>query len=340
MNQPFRIGIVGSGAVARLCHVPAVLASPLAALSATVDPVTERARSVAREYGVDPVVASSLEHVLDKVDGLIIATPNHTHAPLALAAIAAGVPCLIEKPLCITEAEGRRVCEAAERGGVVVAAGYCLRFNEGVVLVKQLLDEGSLGAVRQFHFQDGSVGGWSPESGYILNRESAGGGVMTVTGSHHLDRMLYWFGYPDEALLQHDGSGGPEAHCHATIRYRSRGLRIDGSMLFSKLVRLDAGVAVRTELGTLATGVLGSPVLWRRSESPAVTAELRSAGIGSWDPRKTVFQRQLEDFIEACRGEHPPAVPAETGLQSVRLISALYGTRLPTSGEMAREETA
>ncbi|MEO8715173.1 MAG: Gfo/Idh/MocA family oxidoreductase [Acetobacteraceae bacterium] len=339
MNRPFRIGIVGSGAVARLCHVPAVLASPLSALTALVDPVTERARGVARDYGLDPVIAPSLDDVLDKVDGLIIATPNHTHAPLALAAIAAGVPCLVEKPLCIAEAEGQRVCEAADRGNVVVAVGYCLRFNEGVGLVKQMLDEGSLGAVRQFHIQDGSVGGWSPESGYILDRESAGGGVLTVTGSHHLDRILFWFGYPDEVALQHDAAGGPEAHCLATIRYRSRGLRIDGSMLFSKLVRLDAGVAMRTELGTLATGVYGSPVLWRGADRPGVVAELRGVRASRWHPDKTVFQRQLEDFIEACRRQHPPAVTAEAGLQSVRLINELYRGKV-AGGATAREETA
>lgn len=327
MHSRFRVGVIGSGAVARLCHVPAVLASPLAELTALVDPVAGRARGLARDYGVAPILATSLEQVLGTVDGVIIATPNHTHAPLALAAIAAGVPCLIEKPLCIDEEEGSRICAAAKAGGVVVAVGYCLRFNDGVGLVKRLLDGGSLGAVRQFHFQDGSVGGWSPESGYILNRDSAGGGVLTVTGSHHLDRMLYWFGYPDEVSVRHDGAGGPEAHCLARIRYRSRGLDIDGSMLFSKLVRLDAGVALRTERGILATGVLGSPVLWQSDGDRSITAELRQNGPRPWRTEATVFQRQLDDFIGACRGEHPPAVPAETGLQTVRLLEALYRSR-------------
>lgn len=338
MHSRFRVGVVGSGAVARLCHVPAVLASPLAELTALVDPAAGRAESVAHGYGVAPILASSLEQVLGQVDGVIIATPNHTHAPLALAAIAAGVPCLVEKPLCISEEEGRLICAAAEAGGVVVAVGYCLRFNDGVGLVKRLLDGGGLGAVRQFHFQDGSVGGWSPESGYILDRESAGGGVLTVTGSHHLDRMLYWFGYPDEASVRHDGTSGPEAHCLARIRYRSRGLEIDGSMLFSKLVRLDAGVALRTERGVLATGVLGSPVLWRGDDDRFVTAEFRHGDPPRWRPEATVFQRQLEDFIEACRGEHPPAVPAEIGLQSVRLLGALYRSHeAAPAGAMAGE---
>ncbi len=259
MNSRFRIGIVGSGAVARVCHVPAVLASPLATLTALVDPAAERARGIARDYGVAPLIASSLSEVLGKVDGVVIATPNNTHAPLALEAIAADIPCLIEKPLCITADEGRRICEAAEARGVVVTVGYCQRFDDGVVLVKELLDEGSLGSVRRFHCQSGSIGGWSPESGYILDRKSAGGGVLTVNGSHYIDRLLYWFGYPDDVSLRHDGVAGPEAHCHAKLHYKSRALRIDGSMLFSKLVRLDSGVVLGTERGVLATGVREAP---------------------------------------------------------------------------------
>ncbi|MGA9868994.1 MAG: Gfo/Idh/MocA family oxidoreductase [Acetobacteraceae bacterium] len=340
MNSRFRVGIVGSGAVARVCHVPAVLASPLATLTALVDPVAERGRSIARDYGIAPLIASSLEEVLDKVDGIVIATPNNTHAPLAQQAIRAGIPCLIEKPLCITEDEGREICEAARARGVVVAVGYCQRFDDGVVLVKELLDEGSLGSVRQFHCQSGSIGGWSPESGYILDRKSAGGGVLTVNGSHYIDRLLYWFGYPDDVFLRHDGVAGPEAHCFAKLHYNSRGLRIDGSMLFSKLVRLDSGVALRTERGVLATGGNGSPVLWRSGDSSIVTAELRPSAPPSWRPEASLFQRQLDDFIQACRGEHPPAVPAEVGVQSVRLLQELYRSQNVASAASVAEELA
>src|SRR5688572_25624884 len=105
MTGPFRIGIVGCGRIAN-AHMQAVLAHPGAQLAALVDPDSGRAHAIAARFGVTPLVAEHVDDVLSEVDGAIIATPNHTHAEIAVACIARGVSVLIEKPLAVSVAEG------------------------------------------------------------------------------------------------------------------------------------------------------------------------------------------------------------------------------------------
>src|SRR5678816_4211963 len=177
--------------------MPGALASPRVVVAALVDPVQSRAEQLARTYGISPKIASRVEDILPHIDGALIATPNHTHKDIALACLNAGIPCLVEKPLATSVADAGAICVAAERAGKTLAVGYTTRFRDEVPLLRDLLQSRHFGAVQRFHYQEGTVGGWSPLSGYITDRKAAGGGVLTVVGTHFIDRMLYWFGYPD-----------------------------------------------------------------------------------------------------------------------------------------------
>ena len=123
MPQQFRLAIIGAGLISESSHVPAALASMDISLDAIVDPVTARATALARKFGVNPTIAADIGAIAGKVDGAVIATPNHTHKDIALRCIDAGVPVLIEKPLASSYADGLAILEAAERRRVTVAVG-------------------------------------------------------------------------------------------------------------------------------------------------------------------------------------------------------------------------
>src|SRR5262249_14504350 len=125
----FRLGIVGTGQITAARHLPAALSSPLLEVTALVDADRSRAGRLVADFGLGAVSAGSVGEVLDRVDGIVIATPNHTHRAVALAAIGAGKPVLIEKPIANTSEEGRRIVEAAEAAGTLVAVGYATRFD-------------------------------------------------------------------------------------------------------------------------------------------------------------------------------------------------------------------
>ncbi len=85
---------------------------------------------------------------LDGADAVTIATPPHTHAPIALAAIAAGKHLICEKPFARDAAEGRAVLAAAEAAGVVHLLGCEFRWDAGQALLAQAVRDGEIGEPR------------------------------------------------------------------------------------------------------------------------------------------------------------------------------------------------
>ncbi len=90
------------------------------------------------------------EHVIrDKsVDAVIIATPHHWHAPIAIAAMQEGKDVYIEKPISHVYKEGHEVIQAAKKYGRVVQQGSQMRSSPVTAKAQKLLDEGIIGEVK------------------------------------------------------------------------------------------------------------------------------------------------------------------------------------------------
>ena len=322
MTERCKVAIVGCGKIAA-SHLEAALLSPLADIAALVDPVPARAQALAERFGIHTHIATSVGDVLSGTNAAIIATPNHTHATIAEQCLAAGVSVLIEKPLAITCSEGERICEAARRSGATVAVGYVTRFRETVRLMARLIADRHFGAIHRFAYQFGTRGGWAPLSAYNLDRRTSGGGVLVTTGTHFIDRMLYWFGYPDEAALIDDAAGGPEANAEAHFGYRHG---FTGIARFSKTVTLPAGFVMDTEMGRVVLkDRADATILLRPADRPDIETSIVSRHRGASGDE---FVQQLEDFLRATRGESTPMVTGEQGLESLRLLDQLYSNRL------------
>ena len=321
MSEPCKVLIVGCGKIAA-SHLEAVLQSPLTEVAALVDPVAARAQALAERFGIETRIATSVGEVLSSANAAIIATPNHTHAALAEQCLAGRVGVLIEKPLAMNASEGQRICAAARRSGATVAVGYVTRFRATVRLMANLIADRHFGAIRRFAYQFGTKGGWAPLSAYNLDRRTSGGGVLVTTGTHFIDRMLYWFGYPEEASLIDDAAGGPEANAEAHFAFRQG---FTGIARFSKTVALPAGFVMETEMGlVILKDRADATIVVRPLDRPDV--EMTIAGrsrVSGGDE----FVDQLEDFVRATRGESVPMVSGEQGVESLRLLEQLYNNR-------------
>lgn len=334
MTEPYRIAIVGAGLIAENSHVPAVLAWPDARLAALVDPEAARCHRIAERFQVAPKICTDISQALGDIDAAIIATPNHTHHAIALTCIRAGVHCLVEKPLAATYAQGEEIAAAGEQHKVTVAVGYSSRFLDGVSLLGELIANNFFGEIYRFAYQFGSRGGWSPVSSYILDRKSVGGGVTVVVGTHFMDWMLHWFGFPDELTFADDSLGGPEANSLATFQYTRRSSPLVGTMRLSKTVPLPPGFVMETDRGivSLEDKALNADVLLRPRDGTNCEMIVRrcanASGIQQVQSPNN-FVRQLADFVTACRTGTPPRVSARQGAESLRLIDALYAARTP-----------
>ena len=134
-KRPLRLGVIGAGSVAQVSHLPVLKKRRDLEVVAICDDDGERARLVAQHFGI-PRVTSDYESLLrgDEVDAVIIATPNHLHAPITLAALGYGKHVLCEKPPARNAAEAEQMAEAAKRAGQ-------LSEDRGVALLESMTDE-------------------------------------------------------------------------------------------------------------------------------------------------------------------------------------------------------
>jgi UDP-N-acetylglucosamine 3-dehydrogenase len=116
-------------------------------LVAVADPV-EAALAAAAEQTDAQGFAEPLAMIAEAdLDAVVIAAPTMSHVPLALAAIARGLPILVEKPLAATIDEAMRIAVAARAAGVPVQVGHVERFNPAVLELGRLINDGWLSTV-------------------------------------------------------------------------------------------------------------------------------------------------------------------------------------------------
>jgi predicted dehydrogenase len=305
-------------------HLPAALRSPLIELVALVDRNRERAESLARKHGVNLEIATELAPVLPQVEAVVVATPNFTHADLCRQALEHGLPVLVEKPFTTTYADACELNELAGRRGTFISVAFMTRHTPVVSLMKNLLKEHFFGRIDSFHFEFGTAGGWAPLSGYNLDRTLSGGGVLVVSGSHIVDRMLYWFGEPAAFRFFDDSYGGVEANCKACLQFPD-GVR--GTLFFSKTIDLKNRFTLKSERYRveIPSGEAQQITLWPRRQE-GVRMVLTAPTVA---PVVDPFQSQLEEFARVLRQGGSPSVDGNEGARSVKLCEQFYQRREP-----------
>ncbi len=149
MNR-LRVGVIGAGAMGASHARTLATAVPGAQVTRVFDMDAARAKAIADEVGGER--ADSPEALIAEVDAFVIASPDFTHADLAVAGIEAGKHVLCEKPLAVTASDARRVVDAEIAAGRrFVQVGFNRRFDPGFVDLKASIDDGTLGAVRVVH---------------------------------------------------------------------------------------------------------------------------------------------------------------------------------------------
>lgn len=148
-----RLGVIGAGIMG--ADHARIFADevPGTSLQVICDADEARARAVADAVGALHVAKDPLAVIHDPaIDAVVIAAPDHFHAPLTLACIAAGKPVLCEKPLSQDRAECEAVLAAEEkRGKRLVQVGFMRRFDPSYAEIKSLLARGDLGKPLMFH---------------------------------------------------------------------------------------------------------------------------------------------------------------------------------------------
>jgi myo-inositol 2-dehydrogenase/D-chiro-inositol 1-dehydrogenase len=204
MATPLNIALVGYGFMGRT-HSNAFLQTPRyfnvgyqPILKAVVARNADRVKAFAANWGYQSVETDWRAVVERKdIDLVDIASPNDTHADIAIAAARAGKMVLCEKPLGRNAAEAQAMVDAVERAGVANMVWYNYRRVPAVVLLKELIDKGRLGRI--FHYRAQFLQDWTisrdlPQGGeglWRLDVAVAGSGVTGDLLAHCIDTALW-----------------------------------------------------------------------------------------------------------------------------------------------------
>jgi predicted dehydrogenase len=312
-RKRLNIGLVGCGFMGR-AHTNAYRQAPrffdLAwepVLKAVCSRSAETVDSFARTWGYETVETDWRALVeRPEIDVIDIASPNDTHAEIAIAAAAAGKMVWCEKPLGRTLEESRRMVDAVDRAGVANMVWYNYRRVPAVTLARQLIDSGRLGRI--FHYRAKFLQDWTinrdlPQGGagtWRLDAGVAGSGVTGDLLAHCIDTAMWLNGAITEVSAMTETFVKERMH---QVTGRVAPVSIDDASAF--LARFGNG-----SLGTFEA------TRYARGHKALYTLEINGeAGSIAWDlhdlHRLQFFDHRDESELRGWRsihvtdGEHP-----------------------------------
>lgn len=221
-----RVALIGYGTGGAVFHAPLIHAAPDLTLAAIVTRDPERRRDAARRHPGARLLDTP-DQVWDAAadyDLAVITTPNRLHAPLATAALDAGLPAVIDKPAAVTAAQARELAALAERRGRPAIPFHNRRWDGDYRTVRRLVGDGELGTVLRL---ESRFERWRPaiKPGWKESADPAdAGSILYDLGTHLIDQAIDLFGPPEQVYAELDTRRpGAQAHDDAFVALRHPG---------------------------------------------------------------------------------------------------------------------
>ena len=187
------VGIVGLGWVAG-AHIETFKSVTGSGVTAICSRRDHNEATLKTQYGVplkaykdyDKMLADPDIHVID------ICTPHKFHTDQAIAAAEAGKHLIIEKPICLSFEDLKKVRAAIQKAGVQACVCFECRFSQHFTLIRSLIDEGLLGDLHygEVDYYHG-IGPWYGQFPWNVKKDYAGSSLLTA-GCHALDALLFF----------------------------------------------------------------------------------------------------------------------------------------------------
>lgn len=194
-DKKHRILVVGVGSIGDR-HVRCFGATGRATVG-ICEPGAERRNMVAEQYGITESTASLEEALSHPWDAVLIATPAHTHIPIAIQVAGAGMNLIIEKPLSTSLDGIDALCSLVKEKSIIAAVSYQYRAHPGIRSMKAALDSGRFGKLLQVY---GAIGQSFPfyrpayRDIYFADRKQGGGAIQDAMT--HLLNLAEWLAGP------------------------------------------------------------------------------------------------------------------------------------------------
>ncbi len=326
MAKRIRVGVIGLGWAGRE-HSKGYKACPDADLVAVCDMNTDLANQTANDLGV-PEVYSDPKEMFKKagLDAVSVCLPNYLHAPMTLAALAAGKHVLCEKPPALNDREARKMADAAKKAKRILMYALVRRFQAPTKLVKDYIEKGEFGEIYYaravYHRRRGIPIG---AKGWFVDKSRSGGGALIDIGVHALDCAWWLMGCPKPVSVsgmayqkfRHLAPKRVKFDCDdsafALIKFENAAtLILECSWALNQrggsIIQV-AGTKGGAEFDPLAIFV----------ERDGVQLDVTPAVKGG-----NPFEGETAHFIECVRDGKEPLATAEQGAQLMAMMCAVY----------------
>jgi predicted dehydrogenase len=334
-DSDVRVALIGYGLGGSAFHAPLIACTPRMRLATIVTRDPERRSQAAREHPQANIV-DSVQAVWDGAqdhDLVVVTTSNNSHVSLALEALAAGLPVVVDKPFAAHAAEARQVIDEAQRQNLMLTVYHNRRWDSEVLTVKRLLAEQAFGDVLRF---ESRLERWRPEPKGGWRERGApefAGGLLYDLGTHLIDQALHLF--------------GPVTHVYAELDRRRPGMQVDDDVFLA----LTHASGVRSHLSASSLSaqqiarmrVLGSRAAYLKVHGDVQEAALRAGGrpdqpgwgeepperwglLGVGDAAAPVrsepgaYQQFYAGVVAALRDGAPPPVDPEDAVAGLEII--------------------
>jgi predicted dehydrogenase len=195
--KPLKVGIVGAGGIANALHIPNFRRCEDVDVVAVCDVNDAAVQQTLQKHGIQRQCREYRDLLaMDDLDIISICTSNDMHHAVGMAAMDRGFDVFCEKPLAMTVAEARELCETARAKGTRTGVNFSHRRTPACYLAKELIESGALGKIHYISAVYAAGGtGYAEHPGTWRNdRLKAGYGGLGDMGAHIIDMMLWWLG--------------------------------------------------------------------------------------------------------------------------------------------------
>lgn len=290
-----RVGLVGAGSFIQGMHIPNLKRlAQMYQVTRVCNLSGLSARQAAKHFAGCKATTQYDELLGSDVNMVLIGTRHNTHAELAIRAMEADKAVFVEKPMCITLDEYKRLCEAVENSTAPFMVGYNRRFSPFAVKIQEIIQNRVNPIIMQYTMNAGHV----PYDSWVHTFE--GGGRIVGEGCHIFDLFRFLVGKPAisvsvDAIAPRTGSVRPDDNAIVTVKYE------DGSL----------GTLVYTSIGAKSASketmkVFCDEQLFELNDYKDLKTYGASAGLSMKRQDKGHF-RELQIFAECiARGERFP----------------------------------
>jgi predicted dehydrogenase len=319
-KEKVRYAVVGLGYIAQVAVLPAFAhARRNSTLTALVSSDREKLTQLGDAYEV-PLRChyDDLEHCLQEVDAVYIATPNSEHAEFAVRAAHAGVHVLCEKPLAASEVDCQRMIRACDEAGVKLMTAYRLHFEPLTLELLELVRKGRIGDVRYFT----SAFSMQAKPDGIRTRPETGGGTLWDLGIYCINAARVLFGSEPTHVFGYSIDGA-RSGMPGVDDITSAVLQFEGDCLATFTSSFDAADASSYRIVGTEGSILMEPA-YEYAEPLAYTLTVGGKTTKRRGRKRDQFAAELLYFSDCVRKNREPEPSGAEGAWDVRIIEGIY----------------